>query len=165
MASKLAEPAPANRFQEQHVLHVFECLKIWSGIDLMAQMKVSPENAGEYVWNAPFFLISQNADADPILTYGNRRVLGQWECTWEQLTSMPSRKTANDVNQAQRNQAMAEVVAKGFVMGYSGDRVSRTGREFHIENGIIWNLFDLADEGKRPAGRAAFFASVTVKPA
>jgi MEKHLA domain len=163
MPEKLARPSPENGFQEAHVLHLLECLKIRSGIDLVRDLNIPAANAGEYVFNAPFFLISQDAQEKPVLTYGNGSVLRQWEATWEQLMSMESSKTANTANQAQRNEAMERVAKFGYVTDYGGDRVSLTGKEFSIQNGIIWNLFDLNDAERHPTGRAAFFATVSPK--
>lgn len=45
----------------------------------------APANAARRLFEAPFVVVSHNAAADPILTYGNRAALPLWETNWESL--------------------------------------------------------------------------------
>jgi len=67
---------------------------------------------------------------------------------------MPSRKTAEQVVQEERDRLLAETASKGF-SHYSGVRVSSTGKRFYIEDGIIWNIID---EQNQRCGQAAVFS-------
>lgn len=106
------------------------------------------------LYAAPFAVLSHGTQADPILDYGNRVALTLWETTPDVLTTIPSRLTAEPVLQEAREKFLAEVAGIGFVTGYSGVRISSTGRRFLIKNVTVWNL---ADAQGRPAGQAAAF--------
>ena len=106
------------------------------------------------LYAAPFAVLSHGTQADPILDYGNRVALTLWETTPDVLITTASRLTAEPVLQEAREKFLAEVARIGFVTGYSGVRISSTGRRFLIKNVTVWNL---ADAQGRPAGQAAAF--------
>ena len=54
---------------------------------------------------------------------------------------MPSRKSAQEVVQEERDRLLAETINKGF-SDFSGVRITSSGKCFHIEDGIICNLLD-----------------------
>jgi hypothetical protein len=110
------------------------------------------------VFDAPFAVLSHAVQADPVLNYGNHVVLSLWEMTLPQLLATPSRQTAEPMLHEARDKLLAETRAKGFISGYSGVRISATGRRFRIENVTIWNVVD--GLGK-PAGQAATFDTWT----
>jgi hypothetical protein len=105
---------------------------------------------------APFVILAHNTEADPIFIYANRAAQQCFGYSWEEFLSLPSRLSAETADQAAR-QALLDAVAKnGFMTGYSGVRVAKSGARFHIEHGIVWELIDL--EGVR-RGQAATFSS------
>lgn len=106
------------------------------------------------LYAAPFAVLSHGTQADPILDFGNRVALTLWETTPDVLITTASRLTAEPVLQEAREKFLAEVARIGFVTGYSGVRISSTGRRFLIKNVTVWNL---ADAQGRPAGQAAAF--------
>ncbi len=106
------------------------------------------------LFRAPFVVLSHNAAPDPILTYGSLTALKLFALTWDELTQMPSRLTAEAPNRAERARLLAEVTARGFIDDYSGVRIARTGQRFLIEQATVWNLSDA--EGKL-CGQAATF--------
>ena len=105
------------------------------------------------LFEAPFVLVSHGTQPDPIFNYGNRKALELWKLDWEDFTRMPSRKTAEQVVQQERDRLLAETAAKGF-SNYSGIRISSTGKRFKIEDGIIWNVLD---EQNQRCGQASVF--------
>ena len=113
-----------------------------------------PEAAADALFHAPFVVLSHDAAPDPILTYGNRTALDLFELSWEELTRMPSRLTAEAPDRAERARLLAQVAAQGFIDDYAGVRISRSGRRFRIERATVWNLTD--DQG-RLCGQAATF--------
>jgi MEKHLA domain len=153
----LSIPTAENNYHREHVLMMLENLQRWTGYDLIKEWGLSLANLGEQVFNADFYILSQDRSADPILTYGNKQVLELWEVGWEELTKMPSRATAKPVDRAERAAMMERVKVANYLDGYSGIRVSKTGKEFKISDGIIWNLF--TDNGDF-YGQAAWFRSV-----
>lgn len=103
-------------------------------------------------------VVSHGTEADPILNYGNRAALELWEMDFAQLTSMPSRLTAEPMHRDEREQFMARVKREGFLRGYKGIRISRTGKRFMIEDAVIWNV---RDEAGAVIGQAAAFSKWT----
>ena len=151
-------PAPGNNYQQEHIEIVLKNLYRWTNYDLIQAYEFSLATLGEQVFKADFYLLSHNHLADPVLTYGNQRVLAQWEISWAELVAMPSRDTAKSIDRSARALLMAQVKAHNYVSGYSGLRVSKTGQEFQILDGIIWNLF--RDNGDF-YGQAAWFKAVS----
>lgn len=153
----LAIPSADNNYHREHVLLLLENLKRWAGFDLIAQYGFSLDTLGTQVFNAEFYLLSHNNAADPILTYGNQQVLVQWEVSWLELTTMHSRETAKPSDRAARAAMMEQVKRDNYIKGYSGIRISKTGKEFTISDGIVWNVFT---ENGDFSGQAAWFKEV-----
>ena len=107
------------------------------------------------LFEAEFALVSHGIEKDPIFNYGNLKALQLWELSWEDFTSMPSRKSAQEIVQEERNRLLAETTAKGFSY-FSGVRISSSGKLFHIEDGIIWNLINDKNEY---CGQAAIYSN------
>ena len=129
-------------------------LRQWTGRDL-AQPALSPEEQAREVFHAPFVLLSHNTAPDPILNYANQTALRLFDLSWEELTVMPSRLTAEAPAQADRARLLAEVSSRGFIDDYCGIRIARNGRRFLIERATVWNLID---ENGAPYGQAATFS-------
>src|SRR5579863_6713688 len=77
-------------------------LKHWTGRDLLLAGApadvLSPAEYAEKIFHAPFVLVSHGTEADPVLNYGNQTALNLWEMSWTELTSTPSRLTAEAPN-------------------------------------------------------------------
>lgn len=150
----LPPPGPDNQYLAEHVALLRRSLRELTGQDLVDGNR-SDSEAAEMLFHAPFVLLSHNRDADPVLTYGNRQALELFELTWEQLTTMPSRLTAEVPDREERARLLAEVARRGFIEDYAGVRVSRGGRRFLIERATVWNLTDASG---RVCGQAASFS-------
>ena len=107
------------------------------------------------LFNAPIIAVSHGAEADPILNYGNAAALALWELSPQELIETPSRLTAEAELREAREHVLRETARKGFVTGYTGVRVSRTGRRFRIHDVTVWNV---TDADGRLLGQAATFA-------
>ena len=153
----LTIPSAENNYHHEHVLLLLKNLQRWTGCDLIQQYGFSLDKLGEQVFNADFYLLSHDRTADPILTYGNRQVLSQWEVSWAELTAMHSRETAKPIDRSARAAMMERVKVDNYLQGYSGVRISKTGKEFTISDGIVWNVF--RDNGDF-YGQAAWFRQV-----
>ncbi len=110
------------------------------------------------LFHAPFVVVSHGMEADPVLNYGNSMALRLWEMSWSELTSTPSRFTAEEPNREERARLLERVTLHGFIDDYSGVRISKTGNRFRIERAVVWNLFD--ENGNR-CGQAATFSDWT----
>lgn len=147
-------PSAENAFQAAHVSLLLNSFRRFVGRELLP----GGGDAAERLFKAPFVVVSHGTEADPILNYGNKAALKLWETDWDDLTSMPSRQTAEPVHRDERAQLLARAAEHGFIDDYSGVRISATGRRFRIESAIIWNL---VDERGAPAGQAATFEEFT----
>jgi hypothetical protein len=77
-----------------------------------------------------------------------------FELSWEDFVHLPSRLSAEPVNQAERDRLLAEVTEKGYIDHYEGVRISSTGKRFLIKNAVVWNLMD---KNQCHKGQAAWF--------
>lgn len=113
---------------------------------------------GEGLWSASFVLLAHGLEPDPIFFYGNRRALELFEVTAEELIRMPSRRSAETPDRAERARLLDQVAGRGFIDDYAGVRVSASGQRFRIERATVWNLADASGEVH---GQAAAFSSYT----
>lgn len=132
-------------------------LRHWTGRELLPGIS-DPRELARRVFAAPFVLVSHGTEADPILNYGNRSSLELWDISWEELTRMPSRLTAEAPNREERARLLERVTRDGFIADYSGVRIGRTGRRFRIAQATVWNL--LTPDGAA-CGQAAMFSEWT----
>lgn len=156
------EPAAANDFQAAHIQLCLESYLRLTGRSLIPGAG-APSECAAALYQAPFVLLSHNTAADPVLTYGNLAAQRLFEMSWEELTSLPSRYTAEAPNREERARLLAQVSAHGFIDDYSGIRIAQSGQRFEIQQATVWNL---VDKNGRLQGQAATFSDwVPIRPA
>ncbi len=96
------------------------------------------------LWNAPCAVVAHGTGNDPVFFYGNKLALQLFEMSFAEFVSMPSRLSAGPLAQQERTRLLARVTAQGFVDDYCGERITKDGRRFMIQNGTVWNLLDAA---------------------
>ncbi|NEO26615.1 MAG: MEKHLA domain-containing protein [Kamptonema sp. SIO4C4] len=138
----------------QHSQHLLSSFEHWLGYSLIDRSG-SPQEVAHLLFEAPFVIVSHDTQPDPIFNYGNQKALQLWEVTWDELLQMPSRQTAEEMAQEERDFLLKETQEKGFVQNYTGIRVSSTGRRFKIQNVIIWNVLN---ENHDYLGQAAIYS-------
>ncbi len=69
---------------------------------------------------------------------------------------MPSRLSAEPMAQEARVKLLEKVTKQGYVDGYSGVRIAKSGRRFMITDTTVWNLLD--DAGLLLGQAATFIA-------
>ena len=106
--------------------------------------------------HAPFAVLAHNADPDPRFIYANRTAQSCFEYSWGEFTALPSRLSTEAPERAERQELLDAVTRDGFASGYQGIRISKSGRRFRIEDGIVWQLIGA---GGLPHGQAATFSS------
>lgn len=104
--------------------------------------------------DAPFGLLAHDAGADPVFTYANAVAQRCFEYSWHEFVGLRSRLSAEADRQDDRERLLAAVREHGFVEGYRGLRIAKSGRRFWIEDVLMWNL---VDERGRRRGQAALF--------
>ncbi len=119
------------------------------------------EDEFKRLWDAPFVALSHGTEADPILNFANRTTLMLWEMPLDKLITMPSRLTAEPMEQTRRQEFLEQTHRQGFMSGYEGIRISAASRRFLIQNATIWNL--TSGDGQ-PAGQAATFDTWSFLP-
>jgi len=148
-------PSAANDWLAAHVALLLDSHLRLTGRRLLAP---SPDAASvaAAAFNAPFALLSHGFEADPLFNYANRTALGLFDLDWSALLAMPSRASAEPLNQDARARLMQRVLESGYIDDYSGVRIARSGRRFVIEQATVWNVLDGAGHLH---GQAATFAS------
>jgi PAS domain-containing protein len=106
--------------------------------------------------HAPFAVVAHNTDPDPRFIYANKTAQACFEYSWDEFTALHSRLSAEAPDRAERQRLLDAVTRDGFVTGYRGLRIAKSGRRFWIEDGTVWQLFDA--HGTRH-GQAAMFSS------
>lgn len=108
----------------------------------------------EALWDAPRAIVAHGTEADPVFFYGNRLALQLFEMSFEEFARLPSRFSAEPLAREERAALLAMVTQQGYVDGYSGMRIAKSGRRFMISDGTVWNL---VDEAGVLHGQAAVF--------
>ena len=104
--------------------------------------------------HAPFAVVAHNTDPDPKFIYANKVAQACFEYSWEEFIGLPSRLSAEAPEWAERQALLDAVVKNGFMRGYRGIRVAKSGRRFLIEDGVVWELID--NHGTRHGAAATF---------
>ncbi|MEM8643062.1 MAG: MEKHLA domain-containing protein [Cyanobacteria bacterium P01_G01_bin.54] len=140
-------------FYRQHGNLLCQSYQRFTGQSLLPN-PLTHEEPIEALFAAPFALLSHGIEADPIFNFGNQTALTLFELTWAQLLQVPSRTSAEPLNQAERQRLLTRVTEQGYIDDYSGVRISATGRRFLIRAAIVWNLIDAQGQYQ---GQAAVF--------
>jgi len=114
------------------------------------------QDAGWLYRRAPFALLAHNTESDPRFIYANCTAQKCFEYSWDELVQLRSRFSAQAPDQLERQSQLEEVTRNGYISGYRGVRISRSGRRFWIENAVVWQLLD---ETGMSHGQAAKFDS------
>lgn len=129
----------------------------WMGRSIATHAGLAEPSADaleDFLYHAPFALVSHGTQADPVFCYANLTTQKLWEMDWDAFVQMPSRLSAEPVADIQddRQALLKAAMQKGWIENYSGIRISSTGKRFKIADTILWNVVD--DEGTRH-GQAA----------
>ena len=120
--------------------------------------RLVPEGA-DAAWlyaQAPFAVLAHDTAPDPKFIYANRCAQACFEYDWDEIVALFSRLSAEAPDRAERQALLDAVAKRGYMTGYRGVRVAKSGRRFIIEDGIVWELID--QDGVRH-GQAATFSS------
>ena len=92
--------------------------------------------------NASACVLAHNTAQDPRFIYANRSAQALFGYDWDEIVTLPSRYSAEAPNRTERQRLLDAVARNGFATGYSGVRISKSGRRFRIEDGLLWELRD-----------------------
>lgn len=147
---------PSSRPSDARLRLIAESYRRLTGKTLLAELPQDEANLDAALWHAPFAIVAHGTEADPIFFYGNQYALRHFGMRFEEFVQLPSRLSAEPVNQQAREQALRKVAERGYIDGYSGMRVAKNGHRFMIADCTIWNLLD-ADGSCH--GQAAIFVA------
>ncbi len=94
------------------------------------------------LFEADFAVLSHDTRPEPVFNYANRAAMQLFGMSWDEITQLPSRHSAEPMLQAERAGFLERVAAHGYVDDYCGIRIARDGSKFMIENATVWNLVD-----------------------
>lgn len=138
-------------FLTRHVAILRASYLHWTGEHLI-NADIEPKLAAAALDLVPFAVVSHDARPDPVFNYANQQALNLFGMDWAEFTALPSRLSAETINQAERARLLDKVARHGYIDDYSGVRIAKSGRRFMIRNATIWNLLDTND---RHYGQAA----------
>ncbi|MFC7400448.1 MEKHLA domain-containing protein [Chelatococcus sp. GCM10030263] len=104
---------------------------------------LAPERPDGPRWlyeDASFCILAHNTDPDPRFVYANTTAQACFEYSWDELTSLPSRLSAEAPNREERQRLLDSVTRQGFASDYRGLRIAKSGRLFWIEDATVWQL-------------------------
>lgn len=113
------------------------------------------EGKEDSIYRGNFVLLSHNTEENPIFNFANLKAQELFEMDWKTFTKLPSKYSAEPMEQSERNQFLQKTAKEGFVRNYNGIRISKSGKRFWIKDAIIWNLMDTNNEYQ---GQAALFS-------
>lgn len=146
LARMLRDPRFATRACE-----ILDSYRRLLGRDLVERSGDAAEDARR-LFDLPLAVLAHDTSPAPLLDWANLAAARAFDATPEGLLGRASSATAPPDAVADRRQLFEILARRGFVTGYSGVRISLTGRRFVIEDVTV---FSLADETGRPAGHAA----------
>ncbi len=121
------------------------------GHDLIERSGDAAEDARR-LFDLPLGVLAHDTSPAPLLDWANLAAARAFDSTPESLLGRPSAATAPADAVADRRALFDVLARQGFVTGYSGVRVSLTGRRFMIDDVTV---LEVTDATGRPAGHAA----------
>jgi hypothetical protein len=135
------EPEQKNDYLGEHAELLISSYHRLTGKDLVKRGLVGTEKY-RALYDAPYAVVSHGTEDDPVFNYGNRTALSLFQMEWPEFTTLPSRKSAEPQNRAEREHLLTRVTLDGFIDDYRGIRISSTGNRFWIEDATVWNLIN-----------------------
>lgn len=137
--------------------HMTESYRELSGSPLLPE---TPDGDIEDLYNADNIIVAHRTASDPVFCFANLKAQQLWEMEWDEFTSTPSRLSAPENARAERQSLLDTASERNIITDYTGVRISKTGRLFHIKNVTLWNIFDT---DKTLIGQAASFSPALIE--
>jgi PAS domain-containing protein len=121
--------------------------------------RMAAQEAARWLYeDAPFAVLAHNTDEDPHFIYGNKAAQRRFEYSWDEITRLPSRLSAEAPDREERERFLQRVRLSGYESGYRGVRIAKSGRRFMIEGATLW---ELRDDAGAVHGQAVVIAQTT----
>lgn len=139
---------------------ILRSYRTWAGEDLIPLASDADDVArARALFAAPIAVLAHDRQPDPLCVYANAAALAAFELTLAEAPAFATSRTVEPAAREDRRAALDRADEAGLVRGYSGVRVSTSGRRFRIHDGRIWTVLD--DDGRR-VGQAAAVRSGAV---
>lgn len=129
----------SNSYFIEHGRIIAQCYKSFFGHDICT---LAHENIIDDLWSAPFAVLTHGTQTDPIFNFGNEAALNLFEMSFEELTRLPSKYSAEPMLQEERDHLLSRVTENGYIDDYCGIRIASSGTRFRLKNAIVFNLVD-----------------------
>ena len=153
----ISAPAPANDYLLSHASLLISSYRALTGRQLV-DPDLPPRAAAQFLYHAPFVILSHDDSPDPRFTYANLAAQACFEMPWQEIVGLPSRLSAQTLAQPARAALLKQVAERGYIDDYSGIRIARSGRRFTIHQATVWNL--ISPTGQL-LGQAATFSETS----
>ncbi|MBJ6765031.1 MEKHLA domain-containing protein [Myxococcaceae bacterium JPH2] len=87
---------------------------------------------------APFMLLAQDTQPDPVYFYSNATASERFGYSAEEFLVTPARLSAPPEGREERAALIQRTYAHGIDVGYSGIRVTKFGQRFRIHDVELW---------------------------
>jgi PAS domain S-box-containing protein len=99
-----------------------------------------------------------SSNHSPRYTFVNKAAIDLFGYSWNEFIGLESRYSAQEDDRQKRDNMMQRASLEGYVMGYHGIRIRKTGELFHVHDAFIWNIKD----GESVIGQAAILPRISV---
>ncbi|HEY8400884.1 MAG TPA: MEKHLA domain-containing protein [Cytophagaceae bacterium] len=137
----------------QHCKLIANSYHYWTKKQLFADATNDLE-LSKSIYYAPFIVVSHGTEKDPIFNYANLTAQNLWKLSWEEFTKLPSRLSAEPIEEARRNQLLEEGRNRGVTYLEKGIRISKEGKRFYIKDVVLFNLLG---DNKEYLGQGAIY--------
>ena len=137
----------------KHCQLVANSYRYWTGKEIVENIS-NEEDLSFQMYHAPFVILSHGKEDDPVFNYGNLKSQELWEVSWENLVGMPSRYSAEPMEEARRWELIKLGRERGVSYIEKALRISTLGNRFYILNVLLFNLIN---EDEEFCGQAAIF--------
>lgn len=125
---------------QDHALLLNESHNYWFGERLVDEedpgLVLTALNRAEQV------VFSSGIEASPVFNYGNVKALALFGYELAEFTQLGQQEVVPEAMRALDQQLMAEVKRAGHVKLAASQRVSRSGKLWQIDAGVVWQLKD-----------------------
>ncbi len=122
-----------------HSRLIADSYQFWTGLEILPGTANDLE-LSHAMYFSPFVIVSHGLENDPVFNYGNLQAQQLWQLSWREFTSMPSRLSAEPIEQDQRERLLAEARKRGITYLDQAIRINKEGKKFYIKDVALFNL-------------------------
>jgi hypothetical protein len=138
-----------------------ESLQKLTGVSLLDRME-GVETISQVHSNERYSVLSHDIEDDPVYCYFNAGSMASFEYPPHEVYELPSRYSAPDGPvRSDRQALMKTVVNEGVWTFPTAIRITKSGRQFQLQDVILWNVYD--NDGVR-VGQTALFDRERILP-